>query len=171
MEKYIADVFGIWSIFRPQYMIGSGNNKDCEEWFFDRKCLISSAQKKFRISLQLFINHVSWRCWNIAILFWANSGPILHKTFTHLFWGLFLSYLDCCVCTLYLILLALGMVLLNMLWQYILGIVITIYLKSTCSHTPIFSSLNGFNEYEIPTYPQLRDHSILESYALIYTNF
>ncbi|KAL4310744.1 hypothetical protein GQ457_01G053220 [Hibiscus cannabinus] len=31
VEKYIAEVFG-----RPQYMIGSGNNKDCEEWFFDR---------------------------------------------------------------------------------------------------------------------------------------
>ncbi|KAL4602989.1 hypothetical protein ACB092_10G093700 [Castanea dentata] len=36
VEKYIAEVFGIWAIFRPQYMIGSGNNKDCEEWFFDR---------------------------------------------------------------------------------------------------------------------------------------
>lgn len=37
VEKYIAEVFGSWAIFRPQYMIGSGNNKDCEEWFFDRK--------------------------------------------------------------------------------------------------------------------------------------
>ncbi|KAE8676772.1 Chloroplast stem-loop binding protein of 41 kDa a [Hibiscus syriacus] len=36
VEKYIAEVFSSWSIFRPQYMIGSGNNKDCEEWFFDR---------------------------------------------------------------------------------------------------------------------------------------
>ncbi|KAG6703635.1 hypothetical protein I3842_07G094300 [Carya illinoinensis] len=36
VEKFISEVFGIWSIFRPQYMIGSGNNKDCEEWFFDR---------------------------------------------------------------------------------------------------------------------------------------
>ncbi|KAG6703637.1 hypothetical protein I3842_07G094300 [Carya illinoinensis] len=35
VEKFISEVFGIWSIFRPQYMIGSGNNKDCEEWFFD----------------------------------------------------------------------------------------------------------------------------------------
>ncbi|KAJ7972796.1 chloroplast stem-loop binding protein of 41 kDa [Quillaja saponaria] len=36
VEKYIEDVFGSWAIFRPQYMLGSGNNKDCEEWFFDR---------------------------------------------------------------------------------------------------------------------------------------
>ncbi|XP_059442439.1 chloroplast stem-loop binding protein of 41 kDa a, chloroplastic [Corylus avellana] len=36
VEKYIAEVFGVWAVFRPQYMIGSGNNKDCEEWFFDR---------------------------------------------------------------------------------------------------------------------------------------
>uniref|UniRef100_A0A1U7ZUW2 Chloroplast stem-loop binding protein of 41 kDa a, chloroplastic n=1 Tax=Nelumbo nucifera TaxID=4432 RepID=A0A1U7ZUW2_NELNU len=36
VEKYIAEVFTNWAIFRPQYMIGSGNNKDCEEWFFDR---------------------------------------------------------------------------------------------------------------------------------------
>lgn len=37
VEKYIADQsFSSWAIFRPQYMIGSGNNKDCEEWFFDR---------------------------------------------------------------------------------------------------------------------------------------
>lgn len=35
-EKYIVDIFDSWAIFRPQYMIGSGNNKDCEEWFFDR---------------------------------------------------------------------------------------------------------------------------------------
>ncbi|KAF9610115.1 hypothetical protein IFM89_019980, partial [Coptis chinensis] len=35
VEKYIADVFSSWAVFRPQYMIGSGNNKDCEEWFFD----------------------------------------------------------------------------------------------------------------------------------------
>lgn len=35
-EKYIAEIFGSWAVFRPQYMIGSGNNKDCEEWFFDR---------------------------------------------------------------------------------------------------------------------------------------
>ncbi|GAB4840771.1 Chloroplast stem-loop binding protein of 41 kDa a, chloroplastic [Ancistrocladus abbreviatus] len=35
-EKYIAEIFSSWAIFRPQYMIGSGNNKDCEEWFFDR---------------------------------------------------------------------------------------------------------------------------------------
>lgn len=38
VEKYIAELsFKSWSIFRPQYMTGSGNNKDCEEWFFDRK--------------------------------------------------------------------------------------------------------------------------------------
>lgn len=36
VERYIADLsFNSWAIFRPQYMIGSGNNKDCEEWFFD----------------------------------------------------------------------------------------------------------------------------------------
>ncbi|KAF3436300.1 hypothetical protein FNV43_RR23392 [Rhamnella rubrinervis] len=35
-EKYIAEIFSSWAVFRPQYMIGSGNNKDCEEWFFDR---------------------------------------------------------------------------------------------------------------------------------------
>lgn len=37
VEKYIAEIFSSWAVFRPQYMIGSGNNKDCEEWFFDRK--------------------------------------------------------------------------------------------------------------------------------------
>lgn len=38
VENYIADLsFSSWAIFRPQYMTGSGNNKDCEEWFFDRK--------------------------------------------------------------------------------------------------------------------------------------
>ncbi|WCJ21529.1 chloroplast stem-loop binding protein of 41 kDa [Euphorbia peplus] len=36
VEKYIAETFSSWASFRPQYMIGSGNNKDCEEWFFDR---------------------------------------------------------------------------------------------------------------------------------------
>ncbi|KAG6571471.1 Chloroplast stem-loop binding protein of 41 kDa a, chloroplastic, partial [Cucurbita argyrosperma subsp. sororia] len=36
VEQYIAEVFSSWAVFRPQYMIGSGNNKDCEEWFFDR---------------------------------------------------------------------------------------------------------------------------------------
>ncbi|KAL3647883.1 Chloroplast stem-loop binding protein of 41 kDa a, chloroplastic [Castilleja foliolosa] len=36
VEKYISETFGNWASFRPQYMIGSGNNKDCEEWFFDR---------------------------------------------------------------------------------------------------------------------------------------
>ncbi|XP_047316598.1 chloroplast stem-loop binding protein of 41 kDa a, chloroplastic-like [Impatiens glandulifera] len=36
VEKYISEVFTSWASFRPQYMIGSGNNKDCEEWFFDR---------------------------------------------------------------------------------------------------------------------------------------
>ncbi|KAK6937518.1 NAD-dependent epimerase/dehydratase [Dillenia turbinata] len=35
-ESYIQEIFSSWAIFRPQYMIGSGNNKDCEEWFFDR---------------------------------------------------------------------------------------------------------------------------------------
>lgn len=46
VEKYLAEIFESWAIFRPQYMIGSGNNKDCEEWFFDRKWLIS-----FRITI------------------------------------------------------------------------------------------------------------------------
>lgn len=36
VEKYLSEIFDNWSSFRPQYMIGSGNNKDCEEWFFDR---------------------------------------------------------------------------------------------------------------------------------------
>lgn len=36
VEQYISETFGDWVSFRPQYMIGSGNNKDCEEWFFDR---------------------------------------------------------------------------------------------------------------------------------------
>ncbi|KAK4741687.1 hypothetical protein SAY87_025275 [Trapa incisa] len=36
VEKYIAEIYSSWAVFRPQYMIGSGNNKDCEEWFFDR---------------------------------------------------------------------------------------------------------------------------------------
>ncbi|XP_058077699.1 chloroplast stem-loop binding protein of 41 kDa a, chloroplastic [Magnolia sinica] len=37
VEKYIEELsFSSWAVFRPQYMIGSGNNKDCEEWFFDR---------------------------------------------------------------------------------------------------------------------------------------
>ncbi|KAJ3669346.1 hypothetical protein LUZ60_011296 [Juncus effusus] len=37
VEKYIESLsFASWASFRPQYMIGSGNNKDCEEWFFDR---------------------------------------------------------------------------------------------------------------------------------------
>lgn len=40
-EKYIAEIFSSWAVFRPQYMIGSGNNKDCEEWFFDRKLKIT----------------------------------------------------------------------------------------------------------------------------------
>ncbi|EEC73013.1 hypothetical protein OsI_06939 [Oryza sativa Indica Group] len=39
VEKYIAEQFGSWASFRPQYMIGSGNNKDCEEWFFDTICV------------------------------------------------------------------------------------------------------------------------------------
>ncbi|CAI9781166.1 unnamed protein product [Fraxinus pennsylvanica] len=36
VEKYMSEIFENWAVFRPQYMIGSGNNKDCEEWFFDR---------------------------------------------------------------------------------------------------------------------------------------
>ncbi|WOH01684.1 hypothetical protein DCAR_0521069 [Daucus carota subsp. sativus] len=36
VETYMSEIFENWASFRPQYMIGSGNNKDCEEWFFDR---------------------------------------------------------------------------------------------------------------------------------------
>eukprot|EP00249_Psilotum_nudum_P016427 c25818_g1_i3 orf=421-1572(-) len=37
VEEYIAELaFPSWASFRPQYITGSGNNKDCEEWFFDR---------------------------------------------------------------------------------------------------------------------------------------
>ncbi|GBG78791.1 hypothetical protein CBR_g28014 [Chara braunii] len=36
VERYLASLFENWSSFRPQYITGSGNNKDCEEWFFDR---------------------------------------------------------------------------------------------------------------------------------------
>lgn len=38
VENYLADL-GVesWASFRPQYMTGDGNNKDCEEWFFDSK--------------------------------------------------------------------------------------------------------------------------------------
>lgn len=40
VEKYIEETFDSWAVFRPQYMLGSGNNKDCEEWFFDSKSKI-----------------------------------------------------------------------------------------------------------------------------------
>lgn len=37
VENYLADLgLESWASFRPQYMTGDGNNKDCEEWFFDR---------------------------------------------------------------------------------------------------------------------------------------
>ncbi|KAL3680553.1 hypothetical protein R1sor_023509 [Riccia sorocarpa] len=37
VEKYVSELgFKSWASFRPQYMTGSGNNKDCEEYFFDR---------------------------------------------------------------------------------------------------------------------------------------
>jgi len=37
VEKYASEVKGLeWSSFRPQYMVGRLNNKDCEEYFFDR---------------------------------------------------------------------------------------------------------------------------------------
>lgn len=37
VEDYLAGLgLESWASFRPQYMTGSGNNKDCEEWFFDR---------------------------------------------------------------------------------------------------------------------------------------
>lgn len=38
VENYLADLgLESWASFRPQYMTGDGNNKDCEEWFFDSK--------------------------------------------------------------------------------------------------------------------------------------
>ena len=43
VEKYVEETFFLkelltdGQVFRPQYMIGSGNNRDCEEWFFDSK--------------------------------------------------------------------------------------------------------------------------------------
>lgn len=37
VERYLAALDGIqFSSFRPQYIVGQGNNKDCEEYFFDR---------------------------------------------------------------------------------------------------------------------------------------
>ena len=37
VERYAAGLEGIaFSSFRPQYIVGEGNNKDCEEYFFDR---------------------------------------------------------------------------------------------------------------------------------------
>lgn len=55
VEKYISEVFGNWASFRPQYMIGSGNNKDCEEWFFDRK---SHLLLVWAISTNLFMSRM-----------------------------------------------------------------------------------------------------------------
>ena len=36
MEDYLANASVAESVFRPQYITGDANNKDCEEWFFDR---------------------------------------------------------------------------------------------------------------------------------------
>eukprot|EP00271_Cylindrocystis_brebissonii_P021707 TRINITY_DN791_c0_g2_i1.p1 TRINITY_DN791_c0_g2~~TRINITY_DN791_c0_g2_i1.p1 ORF type:complete len:411 (+),score=80.10 TRINITY_DN791_c0_g2_i1:42-1274(+) len=37
VEQYLSKLFPKgWSSFRPQYITGYLNNKDCEEWFFDR---------------------------------------------------------------------------------------------------------------------------------------
>lgn len=36
VEEYLARSSLAESVFRPQYIVGPGNNKDCEEWFFDR---------------------------------------------------------------------------------------------------------------------------------------
>jgi len=36
VEEYLARASLAESVFRPQYIVGPGNNKDCEEWFFDR---------------------------------------------------------------------------------------------------------------------------------------
>lgn len=46
----MSEIFENWASFRPQYMIGSGNNKDCEEWFFDRKCRVEAIVSVFRMS-------------------------------------------------------------------------------------------------------------------------
>jgi len=55
VEKYIAEQFGSsWASFRPQYMIGSGNNKDCEEWFFDSNNNQSAARHSIQSSCFLF---------------------------------------------------------------------------------------------------------------------
>lgn len=55
VEKYLAEIFESWAIFRAQYMIGSGNNKDCEEWFFDRKWLIPFHIIILRVSFRKII--------------------------------------------------------------------------------------------------------------------
>lgn len=40
VEDYLAGLgLESWASFRPQYMTGDGNNKDCEEWFFDSTLL------------------------------------------------------------------------------------------------------------------------------------
>ena len=36
VENYLKGASIAESIFRPQYITGDANNKDCEEWFFDR---------------------------------------------------------------------------------------------------------------------------------------
>merc|ERR1712157_319988 len=36
VENYLKSASVEESIFRPQYITGDANNKDCEEWFFDR---------------------------------------------------------------------------------------------------------------------------------------
>ncbi|QDZ22629.1 chloroplast stem-loop-binding protein [Chloropicon primus] len=36
VENYLRSASVEESIFRPQYITGDANNKDCEEWFFDR---------------------------------------------------------------------------------------------------------------------------------------
>ncbi|WVZ62438.1 hypothetical protein U9M48_012190 [Paspalum notatum var. saurae] len=55
VEKYLAEQqFGSWAAFRPQYMIGSGNNKDCEEWFFDSKSRAADIDGDMPFAILLF---------------------------------------------------------------------------------------------------------------------
>lgn len=56
VERYAAS-FGPqgmqFSSFRPQYIVGSGNNKDCEEYFFDRlvRPFVCPSQRHFTMAL------------------------------------------------------------------------------------------------------------------------
>lgn len=88
VEKYIADQsFSSWAIFRPQYMIGSGNNKDCEEWFFDRmftaSLMFSNSYflfKHFLRGLFLLNEHKFLPAWiYVKIIIDARNRTTVHK--------------------------------------------------------------------------------------------